>query len=93
MSAYQSGLAVLTRMPSSKSGQDSSGSSALILGGIAALGVILLIKAAGRAPVPSRQSKGRDCSGWDPHAPGGWEQCDPKTVPRAARKWLKRRKR
>lgn len=24
----------------------------------------------------------RDCGGWDPEVPYGWEQCDPKTIAR-----------
>lgn len=27
---------------------------------------------------------GRDCGGWAPKARGGWEQCDPKTIPKGA---------
>jgi DNA repair protein RadC len=30
---------------------------------------------------------GRDCGGWDPALPGGWDQCDPRTIPPAARRW------
>lgn len=26
--------------------------------------------------------KGRDCGGWDPNSDDGWDQCDPKTIPR-----------
>jgi hypothetical protein len=32
----------------------------------------------------------RDCGGWDPRVKTGWGKCDPKTIPRAARKWLKK---
>jgi hypothetical protein len=32
----------------------------------------------------------RDCGGWDPNYPEGWGQCDPKTVPASARKFLRR---
>jgi hypothetical protein len=38
-----------------------------------------------------RNPKTRDCGGWDPNDPHGWEQCDPKTVPPAARRWLRRK--
>lgn len=30
----------------------------------------------------------RDCGGWDPNVPGGWNQCDPRTIPPEARRWL-----
>lgn len=35
----------------------------------------------------------RDCGGWDPNDSQGWDQCDPRTVPRSARKYLTRRAR
>lgn len=31
-------------------------------------------------------TRGRDCSGWDPKTRGGWDQCDPKTIPKGARR-------
>ncbi len=34
--------------------------------------------------------KGRDCGGWDPRIPHGWEPCDPRTIPRDARHYLHR---
>jgi hypothetical protein len=44
--------------------------------------------------LPLRANPGdRDCGGWSPSDPTGWSQCDPKTIPRAARKWPEARAR
>lgn len=34
-----------------------------------------------------RNPIGRDCGGWDPSSPYAWYQCDPSTIPSAAKKW------
>jgi hypothetical protein len=36
------------------------------------------------ARMEKNRVSGRDCGGWAPEVAGGWEQCDPKTIPKGA---------